>query len=75
MKTASLLLTLTLGVFARAEAEPSRVWKLWDGKTPGDFTVPDPEMVTPPKPGENPPILRLTNIAGPRIEIYEPVAA
>ena len=74
MKIASLLLALTFCVFARAEAEPSRVWRLWDGKAPGDFTVTGPEVVTPPKAGENPPILRITNIAEPRLEIYEPAA-
>jgi len=48
--------------------------KLWDGQPPGDFTVSGPETVTQPKPGENPPILRLTNIAEPRLELYEPAA-
>ena len=74
MKFTSLLLAVTFCAFTRSQAEPSRVWKLWDGQAPGDFTVPGPELVTPPKPGENPPILRLTNIAEPRLEIYEPAA-
>ena len=30
--------------------------------------------MTPPKPGENPPILRITNIAKTRLDIYEPAA-
>ena len=75
MKTPPLLFALLLAAGALVTAEPTRVWQLWDGKAPGDFTVPGPELVTPPKPGENPPILRLTNIAGPRLEIYEPAAA
>ena len=75
MKTPPLLFALLLAAGALVKAEPSRVWKLWDGQAPGDFTVPSPELVTPPKPGESPPILRLTNIAWLRLEIYEPTAA
>ena len=60
---------------ARAQSpEPSRVLKLWEGKPPGDFTVPGPETITPPKPNDKAPILRITNIAEPRLELYEPVA-
>ena len=55
-------------------AGPSQVWKLWDGKAPGEFTVPGPETVTEPKPTDKLPILRITNIAEPRLEFYEPVA-
>ena len=64
----SILLTLLLLGADLHSAEPSRVWKLWEGKTPGDFTVPGPESVT--KRG----ILRITNIAEPRLEFYEPAA-
>ena len=74
MKTTPFLLALLVCAIARLHAEPSRVMKLWDGQPPGDFTVPGPETVTQPKPGENPPILRLTNIAEPRLELYEPAA-
>jgi acetyl esterase/lipase len=64
----ALLLAATL------HAEPSRVLKLWDGKPPGDFTVPGPEQLTPGDSAGKPPILRLTNIAEPRLEFYEPAA-
>ena len=74
MKTTPFLLALLVCAFARLHAEPSRVMKLWDGQPPGDFTVPGPETVTQPKPGENPPILRLTNVSEPRLELYEPAA-
>ena len=43
MKAALPLLAL-LSIFARAEIpKPDRVLKLWDGKPPGEFTVPGPE--------------------------------
>ncbi len=71
MKFLSILFLCGL---ARIHAEPSRTFKLWEGKPPGDFTVPGPETITQPKPGENPPILRITNIVEPRLEIYEPAA-
>ena len=74
MKILPLLLAVTICAVPRVHAEPSRTLKLWDGKPPGDFTTPGPETVTQPKPGENPPILRITNIAEPRLDIYEPAA-
>lgn len=74
MKIATLLFTFLLAVGAAVNAEPSRVWKLWEGKAPGDFTVPGPETVTEPKPTDKLPILRITNIAEPRLEFYEPAA-
>lgn len=64
----SILLTMLLLSASLHSAEPSRVWKLWEGKAPGEFTVPGPESVT--KRG----ILRITNIAEPRLEFYEPAA-
>ncbi|HZJ14858.1 MAG TPA: alpha/beta hydrolase [Chthoniobacteraceae bacterium] len=74
MKNLLLRVILVLSASALASAEPSRVWKLWEGKPPGDFSVPGPESRTEPKPGENPPILRITNIAEPRLDLYEPSA-
>ena len=74
MKFLPVLSVLFVCALARIHAEPSRTFKLWEGKPPGDFTVPGPETITQPKPGENPPILRITNIAEPRLEIYEPAA-
>ncbi len=70
MKIIMLALAL-LAPFA-AEAEPSRVWKLWEGKAPGDFTAPGPETLTEPKPTDKLPIQRLTNVTEPRLEFYEP---
>jgi acetyl esterase/lipase len=72
----NVLLRIAPFLFANALAcaEPSRVWKLWETKPPGDFSVPGTESRIEPKPGENPPILRITNIAEPRLEFYEPAA-
>ncbi len=72
MKIALLLLAL---VVSAVSAEPSRAWKLWtETPPPGGFTVPGPETVTEPKPTDKLPILRITNIAEPRLEFYEPAA-
>lgn len=82
MKPASFLLALAIGGLAAGittptahSAEPSRVWKLWEGaKPPGDFSVPGPESIQEPKPTDKSAILRITNIAEPRLEFYEPAA-
>jgi acetyl esterase/lipase len=74
MKTAIALLSLITAVIHAEPAKPDRVLRLWDGKAPGDFTVPGPETLTPPKPADKTPISRLTNVAEPRLELYVPAA-
>lgn len=77
MKSIALLALATLAITPLLHAEPgkpSRVLRLWDGKAPGEFSVPGPETVTDPKPTDKLPILRITNIADPRLEFYEPAA-
>jgi len=74
MKIALALLALFTAVIHAEPAKPDRVLKLWDGKPPGDFTVPGPETLTGPKPTDKTPISRLTNVADPRLELYLPAA-
>jgi acetyl esterase/lipase len=71
MKTLALLLLAATTALAEP-AKPDRVLKLWEGKVPGDFTVSGPEALTPAKPGDTSAIARLTNVAEPRLEFYEP---
>ena len=68
----TLLVVLAVSSLHAAAPKPDRVVKLWEGKAPGDFTVPGPETITEPKPTDKTPILRLTNIAEPRLEFYLP---
>ena len=74
MKIALALVALFTAVIHAEPAKPDRVLKLWDGKPPGDFTVPGPETLTGPKPTDKTPISRLTNVADPRLELYLPAA-
>ena len=74
MKIVPLLLAVIFATGLRAQCEPTRVWKLWEGKPPGDFTTPGPETLTEPKPTDKLPIQRLTNVSEPRLEFYEPTA-
>lgn len=69
------ILCVLLGTTAGGVAAPSRVFELWDGKPPGNFAVSGPENVQEPTPGEKGSILRITNVADPRLELYEPDAA
>jgi acetyl esterase/lipase len=74
--SAFLCFIVALTALASADLpKPDRVMRLWEGKAPGDFSVPGPETVTPPKPTDSLPILRITNVADPRLEFYEPEAA
>lgn len=59
----------------RAELpKPDAVVQLWEAAVPGEFTAPGPEAVTEPKPTDSMPILRVTNVHRPRLEIYDPPA-
>jgi acetyl esterase/lipase len=71
---ACILTALAASAWADSR-KPDRVMRLWEGKAPGDFSVPGPETVTPPKPTDALPILRITNVLDPRLEFYEPDAA
>ncbi len=68
------LVLLALAPLYAAPPKPERVRRLWEGNAPGDFTVPGPETLTEPKPTDKLPIQRLTNVADPRLEFYEPAA-
>ncbi len=68
----SLLILLLAATSFAEPAKPDRVLKLWEGKPPGDFTVPGPETLTPPKPTDKLAIARLTNVSEPRLELYVP---
>jgi acetyl esterase/lipase len=59
MKTALALLALLTAAVHAEIPKPDRVLKLWDGKPPGEFTVPGPETLTPSKPTDKLPIARL----------------
>lgn len=73
MKLLSLACLFAAVAFVQAEpAKPDKVLKLWEGKAPGDFTVPGPETLTPGKPTDQSPIARLTNVSEPRLEFYFP---
>src|SRR5687767_11874828 len=75
MKAPLLLSVLAVVASASLHAappNPDRVMKLWETKAPGNFSVPGPETITEPKPTDKLPILRLTNIADPRLEFYVP---
>jgi acetyl esterase/lipase len=77
MRLPVLLISVTaLTSLASAQSrKPDRVVRLWEGRAPGEFSVSGPETVTEPKPTDKIPILRITNVADPRLEFYEPDSA
>ena len=58
---------------ARA-AEPTSVIHVWSGKAPGEPKDLGPEVTQPPKPGEEPPTTRVTNISSPTMSVFLPPA-
>lgn len=69
--TAAGLLIVTI-VGAATAAEPAKVIDLWPGKAPGETADVGPEVTQPPKEGENPPTIRITNIGRPTLSVYLP---
>jgi acetyl esterase/lipase len=45
---------------------------LWPGVAPGEKGNVPPEQVQPQKPGENPPVQRITNVSKPTVTVYKP---
>lgn len=50
------------------------VLDLWPGVAPGEKGNVPPEVVQPQKPGENPPVRRITNVSKPTVTVYKPAA-
>ena len=71
LKTTMLLLVLSILIQSVGAAEPD-VFPVWPGKPPGDVMYVGPELVHPNKPGENPPVTRVTNISQPSLTVYLP---
>lgn len=71
MKTTFLPLLLLIAVQAAFAAEPEAI-RVWTGKPPGETADLGPEVVHPNKPGETPPVTRLTNISQPTLTVYLP---
>ena len=55
-------------------AEPTSVIHVWSGKVPGEVKDLGPEVTQPPKPGEEPPTMRVTNISSPTMSVFLPPA-
>ena len=55
-------------------AEPTSVIHVWSGKAPGEMKDLGPEVVQPPKAGEEPPTTRVTNISSPTMTVFLPPA-
>ena len=53
-------------------AEPTSVIHVWSGKAPGEVKDLGPEVTQPPKPGEEPPTTRMTNISSPTMSVFLP---
>ena len=68
-----MLLTLIASAIAPvARGDEPAVISVWPGKAPGETADPGPEVVQPNKPGETPPVTRLTNISQPTLTVYLP---
>ena len=71
----SRLTALTLMVCSSAQygwCDESAVVPLWPGKGPGETVEIGPEVIQPNKPGESPPVTRLTNVSQPTLTVFLP---
>lgn len=71
MKNSLMTLALLILCQAADAAEPA-VITLWPERPPGETADPGPETVQPNKPGENPPVTRLTNVSQPTLTVFLP---
>lgn len=67
----ALAVALAAALPAFAEGQPL-VLDLWPGVAPGEKGNVPPELVQPRKPGEDPPVQRITNVSKPTITVYTP---
>lgn len=68
-RTLFLALFVVLGVETVSGEEPARI-PLWAGLPPGETAGPDAEMAQPNRPGEDPPVIRLTNVSRPELAVF-----
>ena len=66
------LLMVSAGVVLAAE--PTSVIHVWSGKAPDEPKDLGAEVIQPPKPGEEPPTTRVTNISSPTMSVFLPPA-
>jgi acetyl esterase/lipase len=62
-----------ISCFAAHAAEPA-VIPVWPNQPPGEPVATEPETAQPNKPGEHPPVTRLTNVSQPTLTVYLPAA-
>lgn len=55
-----------------ASADESPVISIWPEKAPGETGDVGPEVTQPNKPGEEPPVIRLTNVSQPTLTVMVP---
>ncbi len=66
------LLMVSTGIVLAAE--PTSVIHVWSGKAPDEPKDLGAEVIQPPKPGEEPPTTRVTNISSPTMSVFLPPA-
>ena len=68
-----LVVAIVLGVLdITASADESPVISIWSEKAPGETGEVGPEVTQPNKPGEEPPVIRLTNVSQPTLTVMLP---
>ena len=70
---AQIVVAAMLGTTLGFAAEQP-VISIWPGQAPGESADNGPEVVQPNRPGEVPPVVRLTNVSQPTLTIMEPLA-
>ncbi len=66
------LLVIVVCVARVGWSDEPAVISVWPGKAPGETVDIGPEEIQPNKPGENPPVMRVTNVSQPTLTVHLP---
>lgn len=67
---ACVAVAMVLGLAGSSHAAEPDVIPLWEALPPGESAGSEPEFVQPNKPGETPPVTRITNVSRPTLSIF-----
>ena len=66
---AAVIVSMSCVMVPAGSADEAATISVWPGKAPGETADIGPEVIQPAKPGETPPVIRLTNVSQPTLTV------